>query len=266
MGGIVAWDRVAVYFARALALLTAIPFHEAAHAWVADKLGDPTAKLYGRLSLNPLRHLDPLGALCMIFAGFGWARPVPWRPLSASPTRARDMALSAAAGPVANLLLAYVYTVLYKLVGYLAPANAFWLFVFLVLSTMVNVNITLAVFNLLPVPPLDGSRIFNLLLPKRWYFAVMRYERIILLALFAVLFLGFLDAPLGWLYTAARAPSGFCHRLCGACAAARFCTERGRRRIWSSSPYSCIWSSLPLSWPTLRARWTCFYILSAKTR
>ncbi len=154
MGGIVAWDRVAVYFARALALLTAIPFHEAAHAWAADKLGDPTAKLYGRLSLNPLRHLDPLGALCMIFA-------------------------------------------------YLAPANAFWLFVFLVLSTMVNVNITLAVFNLLPVPPLDGSRIFNLLLPKKWYFAVMRYERIILLALFAVLFLGFLDVPLGWLYTAA---------------------------------------------------------------
>ena len=115
----------------------------------------------------------------------------------------RDMALSAAAGPAANLLLAYVYTVLYKLVGYLAPANTFWVFVFVVLSTMVNVNITLAVFNLLPVPPLDGSRIFNLLLPKKWYFAVMRYERIILLALFAVLFLGLLDVPLNWLYTAA---------------------------------------------------------------
>ena len=170
---------------------------------MADKLGDPTAKLYGRLSLNPLRHLDPLGALCMIFAGFGWARPVPVAATVRFAHPRRDMALSAAAGPVANLLLAYVYTVLYKLVGYLAPANAFWLFVFLVLSTMVNVNITLAVFNLLPVPPLDGSRIFNLLLPKRWYFAVMRYERIILLALFAVLFLGFLDAPLGWLYTAA---------------------------------------------------------------
>ena len=189
MGGIVAWDRVAVYFARALALLTAIPFHEAAHAWAADKLGDPTAKLYGRLSLNPLRHLDPLGALCMIFAGFGWARPVPVAATVRFAHPRRDMALSAAAGPAANLLLAYVYTVLYKLVGYLAPANAFWLFVFLVLSTMVNVNITLAVFNLL--------------LPKKWYFAVMRYERIILLALFAVLFLGFLDVPLGWLYTAA---------------------------------------------------------------
>ena len=189
MGGIVAWDRVAVYFARALALLTAIPFHEAAHAWAADKLGDPTAKLYGRLSLNPLRHLDPLGVPVAATVRFAHPR--------------RDMALSAAAGPAANLLLAYVYTVLYKLVGYLAPANAFWLFVFLVLSTMVNVNITLAVFNLLPVPPLDGSRIFNLLLPKKWYFAVMRYERIILLALFAVLFLGFLDVPLGWLYTAA---------------------------------------------------------------
>ena len=203
MGGIVAWDRVAIYFARALALLTAIPFHEAAHAWASDKLGDPTAKLYGRLSLNPMRHLDPLGALCMIFAGFGWARPVPVAATTRFRHPRRDMALSAAAGPAANVLLAYVYTVLYKLVGYLAPANTFWVFVFVVLSTMVNVNITLAVFNLLPVPPLDGSRIFNLLLPKKWYFAVMRYERIILLALFAVLFLGLLDVPLNWLYTAA---------------------------------------------------------------
>ena len=189
MGGIVAWDRVAIYFARALALLTAIPFHEAAHAWASDKLGDPTAKLYGRLSLNPMRHLDPLGALCMIFAGFGWARPVPVAATTRFRHPRRDMALSAAAGPAANLLLAYVYTVLYKLVGYLAPANTFWVFVFVVLSTMVNVNITLAVFNLL--------------LPKKWYFAVMRYERIILLALFAVLFLGLLDVPLNWLYTAA---------------------------------------------------------------
>lgn len=203
MGGIVAWDRVAIYVARALALLTAIPFHEAAHAWAADKLGDPTAKMYGRLSLNPMHHLDPLGALCMIFAGFGWAKPVPVAATARFRHPRRDMALSAAAGPAANLLLAYVYTVLYKLVLYFAPANLFWIFVFLVLSTMVNVNLTLAVFNLLPVPPLDGSRIFNLLLPKHWYFAVMRYERVILLVLFAVLFLGILDTPLSWLYTGA---------------------------------------------------------------
>ena len=192
MGGIVAWDRVAIYFARALALLTAIPFHEAAHAWASDKLGDPTAKLYGRLSLNPMRHLDPLGALCMIFAGFGWARPVPVAATTRFRHPRRDMALSAAAGPAANLLLAYVYTVLYKLVGYLAPANTFWVFVFVVLSTMVNVNITLAVFNLLPVPPLDGYHLFNDLFFKKNLFvsrAVARYgmAAVMLLSLTGVL-------------------------------------------------------------------------------
>ena len=197
------WGLIAVYAARALALLTAIPFHEAAHAWASDKLGDPTAKLCGRLSLNPARHFDLLGALCMLLVGFGWAKPVPIAATTNFRHPRRDMALSAAAGPAANFILAYVGVVLYKLVYYLAPDTFFWWFLYTVLLTMVQVNLMLAVFNLLPVPPLDGSRIFNLLLPKKWYFAVMRYERIILLALFAVLFLGLLDVPLNWLYTAA---------------------------------------------------------------
>ncbi len=197
------WNLLAVYLARAVALLTAIPVHESAHAWASWKLGDPTAKNAGRLSLNPLRHLDPFGALCMLLVGFGWAKPVPVAAVTRFRHPRRDMALSAAAGPLSNLFLAYLCMVLYKLVYYLAPYTTAWVFVCTVLITMLQVNVTLAVFNLLPVPPLDGSRIFNVLLPPRVYFGVMRYERYILLGLFALLWLGVLDGPLNFLYAGA---------------------------------------------------------------
>ena len=194
------WNMTAIYVARAIALLTAIPVHESAHAWASWKLGDPTAKNAGRLSLNPLRHFDLLGALCMLLVGFGWAKPVPVAaPYNFRHPR-RDMALSAAAGPASNLLMAFVCMLLYKLVYYLAPATTAWIFLFTVVSTMMQVNITLAVFNLLPVPPLDGSRIFNLFLPQRLYFGVMKYERYILVALFVLLWSGLLRTPLNWLY------------------------------------------------------------------
>lgn len=197
------WNLLAVYVARALALITAIPVHEAAHAWASDRLGDPTARLAGRMSLNPLRHFDFLGALCMLIVGFGWAKPVPVAAVSHFRHPRRDMALSAAAGPLSNLLLAYLCMVLYKLVLYLAPATQVWIFVMLVLNAMLNVNITLAVFNLLPVPPLDGSRIFNVFLPPKFYFGIMRYERYIMIALFACLYFGLLDRPLSWLMNGA---------------------------------------------------------------
>lgn len=197
------WNLLAVYVARALALITAIPVHEAAHAWASDRLGDPTARLAGRMSLNPLRHFDFLGALCMLIVGFGWAKPVPVAAVSHFRHPRRDMALSAAAGPLSNLLLAYLCMVLYKLVLYLAPATQVWIFVMLVLNAMLNVNITLAVFNLLPVPPLDGSRIFNVFLPPKVYFGIMRYERYIMIALFACLYFGLLDRPLSWLMNGA---------------------------------------------------------------
>lgn len=196
------WTTLSMYVARAIALLTAIPFHEMAHAWASDRLGDPTAKRCGRLSMNPLRHFDPLGALCMILVGFGWAKPVPVAAVHNFRHPRRNMALSAAAGPAANLLLAYVWMICYKIVYYFgyAPESLLWQFAVGVLLTMIQVNITLAVFNLLPVPPLDGSRIFNLLLPARWYFRIMKYERYIMLGLFVFLFFGFLDRPLSFLF------------------------------------------------------------------
>ena len=211
------YSKLALYLARAIALLTAIPFHEAAHAWAADKLGDPTAKIYGRMSLNPARHFDLLGALCMILVGFGWAKPVPVAARTNFKHPRRDMALSAAAGPAANILLAAFCMVLYKLTYYLwtpsAATTVAWLLILGVLSSMISVNITLAVFNLVPIPPLDGSRIFNMLLPERIYFGIMRYERIILFALFAILWLGILDGPLnllyGWLLNGLDVLTGF---------------------------------------------------------
>lgn len=190
------WELLAAYVARAIALLVAIPVHESAHAWAAYKLGDPTAKNLGRLSLNPLRHFDPIGALCMIVAGFGWAKPVPIAAVTRFRHPRRDMALSAAAGPASNFVLAFFCMIFYKLVYYLAPIAAAWDFAAAVLFQLVWTNITLAVFNLLPVPPLDGSRVVTAFLPQQTYFGLMRYERYIMLALFAALMLGWLDTPL----------------------------------------------------------------------
>ncbi len=205
------WHLIAVYVARAIALLIAIPFHEAAHAWASNKLGDPTAKNHGRLSLNPAVHFDLLGAICMILVGFGWAKPVPISAQHRFKNPKRYMALSAAAGPLSNIILAFFFVIIYKIYFYLmyfyslsSPSGysqnfGIIEFVDTVFITMILVNITLAVFNLLPVPPLDGSRIAMIFLPTKTYFAIMRYERYIMIALFAALWTGFLDPVISFL-------------------------------------------------------------------
>lgn len=225
------WDLLATYVARAVALLTAIPVHESAHAWASDKLGDPTAKRYGRLSLNPLRHFDFLGALCMIFVGFGWAKPVPIAAATNFRHPRRDMALSAAAGPASNLLLAFLCMIFYKLVYYLAPGTQGWIFVSAVLFQMVWTNITLAVFNLMPVPPLDGSRIATVFLPRGAYFGLMRYERYIMVGLFAVLMLGWLDTPPARCHKFCVEPAGVGHGIYRGHSARRALNSALKRRI-----------------------------------
>ena len=183
------------YLIRALVTLVAIPFHEAGHALAAWLLGDPTAKREGRLSLNPFRHFDLMGTLCMVLAGVGWAKPVSTDPRNFKNPKA-GMALTALAGPVANLLLAYLAMVVWKLLYYWAPVTVGTVFAARFLQYLVMMDVSLAVFNLIPVPPLDGSRILLVVLPQRVYFGLMKYERYIMLALLAAVWLGLLDTPL----------------------------------------------------------------------
>lgn len=193
---------IMTYLYRALVMLLAIPCHEAAHAWVSLKLGDSTGRDNGRLTLNPMAHFDLLGAVCMIVAGVGWAKPVP---VNAARFRdpKRDMALSALAGPAANLLLAYISMIGYKLMLYFAPDWTIMGYLMLFFYYMVIINVTLAIFNMLPVPPFDGSRILLVFLPKRIYFGIMRYERYIFVGMFLLLTLGVLNGPLYYLQNGA---------------------------------------------------------------
>ncbi len=206
-----------VYLVRAVAMLLIIPVHEAAHAFVSYKLGDPTAKNYGRLTLNPLAHFDPFGALAMILAGIGWAKPVPTDVRRFRHPK-RDMAISAAAGPISNLLMAYLGMILYKLAYYRLPVNSGQL-VMLFLSIFISLNISLAVFNLLPIPPFDGSRIFLAFLPTRLYFKAMQYERYIMMAVLLLVLIGALDTPLYYLNQGAQrvlwAATGYIEPLLG---------------------------------------------------
>lgn len=200
MNGLLGIDVLYYYVVRAAAVLIIIPFHESAHALVSWMLGDPTAKNAGRLSMNPLRHFDPLGTLCMLLGGVGWARPV-----GIDPRRFRNpkvgMAVSAAAGPAANFLLGFVCTILYKVVWYASVGQAPQL-VMDFLWYMITMNISLGVFNLIPVPPFDGSRIALLFLPRSLYFRVMRYERYIMAAVLILVLLGVLNTPLNFFVNA----------------------------------------------------------------
>ena len=176
----------AVLLSRLLILLIALPIHELAHAFVAYRLGDVTARDYGRLSFNPLDHLDPIGAIMIMLGGFGWAKPVPVNPygLYRSRNSTVGFALVALAGPVSNLFLATLVAVPIRL-GLIPPG-----FLLDLVDGFAFVNIALAVFNLIPIPPLDGSRVAVAVLPPQWGEYILRLEQYGILIVLALVFLG----------------------------------------------------------------------------
>ncbi len=160
-----------------------LPIHEFAHGYIAVKLGDPTPRYQGRLTLNPLAHLDLMGSLSMLLIGVGWARPVQINARNFKNPK-RDMAISAAAGPIANLILAVIVLILSNILmvafNSLMPQNTLgMIFVYLYsfLQYVAYISVYLAVFNLIPIPPLDGSRLASAFLPDKYYYMLMRYEQ-----------------------------------------------------------------------------------------
>jgi len=183
------------------AIVLALTVHEYAHGRTAYHFGDPTAYEAGRLTFNPLAHLDPIGTLALIFLGFGWAKPVPVNPYNFQGNRVTKMMWVAGAGPLSNLLQALVMSILFSLLWHFGPtgnsALVVWLHNFLFYFIMIN--IVLAVFNLLPIPPLDGSKILAGLLPPSQMniiFALERYGFIILIVMMWFGLLGNIITPL----------------------------------------------------------------------
>lgn len=191
---------IAGLFASVFVVFCTMPVHECAHAFVANKLGDGTARLSGRMTLNPMKHIDPIGALMILLVGFGYAKPVPVNPRNFKNPKT-GMALTALAGPVSNLLMAAIFILLKNIVGLLPAANVLATALYLFFTYAAIINIGLAVFNLIPIPPLDGSRVLQLLIPSKYYYKFLQYERYIVLIVFALLFFGVLSRPLAYLET-----------------------------------------------------------------
>lgn len=199
-------------FAILLIVFLVLPFHEWAHAFTALKLGDTSVKARGRLTLNPLAHIDPFGALALLLFGFGWAKPVPIDPRNFKRPKLY-MAITAVMGPIANIVaalvgglifnglrsafpnMAYEYAMAYQYGG----SKTALYYVALFFIYYITINLSLAVFNLLPIPPLDGSKVVFACLPDRWVSKVYQYQMFITIGLLVLLYTGILSWPMNYL-------------------------------------------------------------------
>jgi Zn-dependent protease len=188
------------YILLAPPILLALSFHEFAHGWVADRLGDPTARLAGRLTMNPLAHLDFIGTIMLFVVHMGWAKPVPINPYNFREPR-RDTILVSLAGVTANMIMAACWGIVIRLWNTGGPFEAFVLPqpITLIVFYGVIINLSLAIFNLIPIPPLDGSRILGGILPLRWELQYRKLDRLGPLLVLALVMGGaFLNFPLLW--------------------------------------------------------------------
>lgn len=184
-------------------IFIAITVHEYAHGYAALKMGDPTAKLSGRLSMNPLAHMDIVGALSMLIFGFGWAKPVPINPNNFK-NHKKGTVIVSLAGPISNLFLAFLGSVLYGIfrrIGFGNFSSLFSEIFYGLLAQLILLNVCFGIFNLVPFPPLDGAKIVGAFLPYKTYFKIMQYERYAFPILIVLMYLGIFDKILGVLIT-----------------------------------------------------------------
>ncbi|MBE6888914.1 MAG: site-2 protease family protein [Ruminococcaceae bacterium] len=200
MTGSASWQAAIIScFAVAVIIFVVFPIHECSHGLMAKILGDDTAEREGRLTLNPFAHIDLMGAVCMCFCCIGWAKPTPVSIHRCRKVKSRTaLALTSLAGPVSNILLSYVFMIAMKIVP-MVSQEATAGYVILGLYYAIVLNVYLAIFNLLPIPPFDGSKILYSFLPSKGIAFMERYSQVIYLAFFALLIFGLLDIPLNFL-------------------------------------------------------------------
>ncbi|MCM1227827.1 MAG: site-2 protease family protein [Clostridium sp.] len=199
--------RVLQIITKILIIFLVLPIHEYAHAWAAHKMGDDTAAYSGRLTLNPLAHIDIVGAICMLLTSFGWAKPVPINPLKFKKQRL-GIALTAAAGPLSNLIVAFIATVVYRILTSLPNAYELYLgdgtgitpffIVIFIVEFFIEVNIGLAIFNLIPIPPLDGSKVLSYFTSAKFDRWIYQNQMIVNLVFLGVIVTGILDKPISF--------------------------------------------------------------------